>query len=120
MANKKRLIDANALRKRLFSYYSCVNENSSKEYYKGETLMTYEVADMIEDCIDNAPTVDAVEVVHGRWNKSRLFSSEGFWSGFGYGYACSICGDEVDCDENDALEYNYCPNCGAKMDGGAE
>lgn len=63
MANEKRLIDANALRKRMFSYYSCVDENSSKKYYKGETLMSYEVADMIEDCIDNAPTVEAVEVV---------------------------------------------------------
>ena len=63
MANEKRLIDANALREHMFSYYGCVNENSSKEYYRGETLMNYEVADMIEDCIDNAPTVDAVEVV---------------------------------------------------------
>ena len=62
MANEKRLIDANALRERMFSYYGCVNENTSKEYYRGETLMNYEVADLIEDCIDNAPTVDAVSV----------------------------------------------------------
>ena len=62
MANEKRLIDANALKKQMFSYYACVDENSSKEYYRGETLMSYEVADLIEDCIDNAPTVDAVEV----------------------------------------------------------
>jgi hypothetical protein len=63
MTTEKRLIDANALRKRMFSYYSCVNENSSKEYYRGETLMNYEVADLIEDCIDEAQTVDAVPVV---------------------------------------------------------
>ena len=72
MANEKRLIDANALRKQMFSYYGCVNENSSKEYYRGETLMNYEVADLIEDCIDNAPTVDAVyRGVHDqvRWER---------------------------------------------------
>ena len=63
MANEKRLIDANALMKRFYNYYDCVNEFTSKNGYRGETLMDYEVADMIEDCIDNAPTVDAVEVV---------------------------------------------------------
>ena len=63
MANEKRLIDANALMKRFYNYYDCVNEFTSKNGYRGDTLMDYEVADMIYDCIDNAPTVDAVEVV---------------------------------------------------------
>ena len=105
MANEKRLIDANALRERMFSYYGCVNENSSKEYYRGETLMNYEVADMIEDCIDNAPTVDAVEVVHGRWipeDPTGSFLVRG---------SCCKTLASFDCN------WNYCPNCGAKMDG---
>lgn len=50
-----RLIDANAAKKSLLSYYSFVNDNTSKSNYTGETLMSYEVADMIEDCMDNAP-----------------------------------------------------------------
>ena len=107
MANKKRLIDANALREQMFSYYGCVNENSSKEYYRGETLMNYEVADLIEDCIDNAPTVDAVEVVHGRWIDE-------------YPYVrCSECTAEwLNCrTDNEPKHFHYCPNCGAKMDG---
>lgn len=53
-----RLIDANVAKKSLLSYYSFVNENTSKSNYTGETLMSYEVADMIEDCMDNAPTID--------------------------------------------------------------
>lgn len=53
-----RLIDANAAKKSLLSYYSFVNDNTSKSNYTGETLMSYEVADMIEDCMDNAPTID--------------------------------------------------------------
>ena len=64
----------------------------------------------IRHVIDDAPTVDAVPVVHGRWSDA----------GFGelpkhapYGWACSACGG---ISFNN--EYIYCPNCGAKMDGG--
>ena len=115
----RRLIDANALRERMFSYYGCVNENSSKEYYKGEPLMNYEVADMIEACIDNAPTVDAVEVVHGRW----LYDS-----GSGK-YFCSACDEYAISFKKDTLYggdlyevclSDYCPNCGADMRGTEE
>lgn len=63
----------------------------------------------IRHVIDDAPTVDAVPVVHGRWSDA----------GFGelpkhapYGWACSACGG---ISFNN--EYIYCPNCGAKMDG---
>ena len=55
---EQRLIDANSAKKSLLSYYSFVNENTSKSNYTGETLMSYEVADMIEDCMDNAPTIN--------------------------------------------------------------
>lgn len=55
-----RYINADALKSRMLNYYDCVNENTGKENYRGETLMAYEVADMIEDCIDNAPTADVV------------------------------------------------------------
>jgi len=53
-------IEREMLKKRMFSYYDCVNENTGKSNYNGETLMNYEVADMIEDCIDNAPTANVV------------------------------------------------------------
>lgn len=62
--------------------------------------------------IETEPTVDAVEVVHGhdRWNEFKGHHCE-FW--------CSECGYWLreffsgDCDG----DFNYCPNCGAKMDG---
>lgn len=53
-----RLGDLDAAKERLFSYYSCVNENTHKSNYMGDTLMSYEVADMIEDCLDGIPTID--------------------------------------------------------------
>ena len=57
------------------------------------------------------PTVDAVPVVHGRW-------IDGIGS---YSTAnCSVCGWKIPyCDDYYGYlgKTNYCPNCGAKMDG---
>ena len=58
-----RLGDLEAARRLLLNYYPCVNEDTHKSNYMGDTLMSYEVADMIEDCIENTPTIDAVPVV---------------------------------------------------------
>ena len=63
-----------------------------------------------------APTVDAVEVVHARW----LYDS-----GTGK-YFCSACDEYALSFKKDTLcggdlyevcLTDYCPNCGAKMDG---
>ena len=56
--------------------------------------------------IEAAPTVDAVEVVHGRWIEQEKYT-------FGTMYDCSICGTRI---LDNWHSWNYCPNCGAKMD----
>lgn len=66
------------------------------------------VGNVIASCLNelNAqPTVDAVPVVRGKWQEIRNAYGEP------EGWLCE-CGREVKCKEN------YCPNCGAKMDGG--
>ena len=53
------------------------------------------------------PAVDAVEVVHGHnvYDHNSAFE-------------CSVCGfSDWDTLTSDDGAYNYCPNCGAKMDG---
>ena len=61
--------------------------------------------DMILNAIlHHVPTVDAVEVVHGHW----IWCGADRWND---AYACSVCG-KMAMDDG-----NYCPNCGAKMDG---
>lgn len=58
------------------------------------------------------PAADVVPMRRGRWEKQ---------SGL---YSCSECGMTCPYDaQADVIEYwacNYCPNCGAKMDGGGE
>ena len=56
------------------------------------------------DLICASDTVDAVEVVHGRWIQDKQ-------SKFEHRYNCSACNYRL-IDEH----CNYCPNCGAKMD----
>ena len=60
--------------------------------------------------IEAAPAVDAVEVVHGRW---EMGIDEGDYE---YG-TCSVCGYNEYNAFGCCLPHNYCPNCGAKMDG---
>ena len=93
MANKRKLIEANQLKTDMY-LLATMGDN--------ENIFI----DVIIDEIDNADEVDAVEVVHGRWiNPSKPYLQ------FRILGICSEC--ETWADRN----YNYCPNCGAKMDG---
>lgn len=53
--------------------------------------------------------VDAVPVVHGRW----IHDGHRIEGGIDWCH-CSECGKS----DNFCARTNYCPNCGAKMDGG--
>lgn len=53
-----------------------------------------------------SPTADVEEVRHGEWTKSNPYNR--FMN-------CSVCGFG-----QDHTAFNYCPNCGAKMDGESE
>lgn len=73
--------------------------------------------------IEEAPTVDAVPVVHGRWEVVMHKQDIAYYA------QCDHCGFEHACgskglgsliDELEPFFYNYCPNCGALMDGGEE
>lgn len=67
--------------------------------------------------IREMPAADVAEVVHGEWLRS-----DDDWNSLTT-IQCSTCGEEW-CFETDddvsLLNYKYCPNCGAKMDGAAE
>ena len=64
----------------------------------------------IDAWVDAQITIEAEPVKHGRWieteNDSRI-------SGY-----CSYCGWKAHMYEDDVIGMPYCPNCGARMDGG--
>ena len=88
------------------------------DFWKGVedgSILSYEDTD---DLMENAPTVDAVEVVHGRWISEVVRKPD--WKGKMRDYyqasSCSVCHKP----DPGYGTSNYCPNCGAKMDGDSE
>nr|DAG23536.1 MAG TPA: DNA-directed RNA polymerase [Caudoviricetes sp.] len=73
------------------------------------TMETETDAAVVLRMIDDAPAADVAPVVHGRWiHDGRRINGGIDWC------HCSECGKS----DNFCARTNYCPNCGAKMDGG--
>lgn len=71
--------------------------------------------------IEEAPGVDAVEVAHGRWKPDLYHDGQPYrdeW--YGYIFKCSVCGGKTMGNYDLECHDNYCPYCGAKMDGWKE
>ena len=68
--------------------------------------------DISSEDIKAIPAADVVEVRHGRWKK--VHDEVCYW------LACSVCGEEIPKRFGTDYYTDYCPNCGAKMDGGAD
>ena len=95
-----RLIDADALKASI--------EEKDRYNLGGENRI------IVCGMLDDAPTIDAEPVKHGHWIDDHDYA------------ICSLC-DRVIYDayyefrdKNDASFHNYCPYCGAKMDGESE
>lgn len=99
---EKRLIDANVLPNYKCQVTAIIGDQ------KGPAEMRF----VFWKDIENAPTIDAVPVVHGRWVMMAGFP------------ACSKCGcspaDWEAKPDNPEGYPPYCHSCGTKMDGGAE
>lgn len=96
-----RYIDADALKDKMFNYYDCIIANTGKSNYTGETLMSYEVVDMIEDCIDNAPTADVQEVL--RCKDCKFYK---VFSGIGHCGVLGICEPDDFCCREERRKDN--------------
>ena len=66
--------------------------------------------------IENFPAADVAPVVHGRWDDSGRYT---FPSG-NTAVRCTNCGCALTESEYRLNNWNYCPVCGARMDGGAD
>lgn len=77
----------------------------------GKPTLDYESGVKVLDMIKEAPTADVVEVRHGKWEAKEHTSIS--TNRHYYTFRCSECKRW-----NGTHRQNYCPNCGAKMDGG--
>lgn len=81
-------------------------------------IFDYEVAqgatdlfDAFDSAIENATAVDAAPVVYGRWIKSESMVRSA---------KCSNCKGWITKHSVFEPDFKYCPNCGARMDGGSD
>ena len=96
---------------RLISADALAKKAQPMEMYDNDGI-PYAVMAVTLFAVEDAPTVDAVEVVHGEWS-----TIEDDYTGL-VALQCSVCNQEYWFeDEPPTKIYNYCPNCGAKMDG---
>ena len=66
--------------------------------------------------VENFPDADVAPVVHGRWDDSGRYT---FPSG-NTAVRCTNCGCALTESEYRLNNWNYCPVCGARMDGGED
>ena len=69
----------------------------------------------VKTLVARQKSADVAPVRHGRWIYTRKYGE----------YECSVChGIDTDCSDyyssHVVTEQDYCPNCGAKMDGCAD
>ena len=117
MANEKRLIDANVVEKVMNERYKAL----AAEYvhYDHYTTGYGDALCVVED----APTVDAVEVAHGYWIEG--YNADHMGRIIEHTIDCSVCDSVFKDDSREVVKYwkerfQACPFCGAKMDGGNE
>ena len=107
-----RLIDADAL----VSYLrECESKLGPDKHLELLTVHDWIEEGFVFDVL-NAPTIDPESLrARGKWTNRRTIEHDGeYW--------CTACGKEITIymgvDRKD--RYNYCPNCGAKMEVGED
>lgn len=87
-----------------------ISRKAIKEYINQSDLTNREKM-TLHIAINNIPTTAAAPEVHGRWVKGT--SCDTYWN------YCSICGGKILKNEYQQDYFSdYCPFCGARMDGG--
>ena len=96
-----RLIDADRLMVQVTSHED-FRSLVTDEYTQAQN----DAYQIVEYDIEDAPTVDAEPVRHGKWID---------WLGKGNEWECSECKCSI--ESHGSIAYEYCPMCGARMDG---
>jgi hypothetical protein len=96
-------------RKDVLKAFKLVAKNQNKDYQRG---MQDTIDCLVPEVIADIPAADVQPVKHGRW--SECYTDTHHYSGI-----CSVCGRASIKSLTESL-YEYCPKCGARMDGDTE
>ena len=101
-------IDAIELAEKIKNEPSRVDKFTQYDRYDGAAWRQFEILDMIKEM----PAADVAPVVHGRWIGRPLCGNANC--------RCSECRScfNIHANLGGKTMQKYCPNCGAKMDGG--
>lgn len=91
----KKYIEAEKFKKSIKELTSCMFSYE---------MTTGEIEDDFFELVDDEPAADVQEVKHGEWREHNKI------------YICSQCGYSFE-NEGYIAFFNYCPCCGARMDG---
>ena len=83
--------------------YREILDEQLRHYDDGTNPFHMQILKLQREILDDMPAVDAVPVVHGRW---EVCGDCGITR-------CSVCKWNFESH----IDYKYCPHCGAKMDG---
>ena len=84
------------------SRYVDIEPYEKDDYVLRKDIATFCGVELKTKFIQDMPTADVAEVKHGRWNELP------------YSYECSVCG--IIRPKEMTGKWNYCPNCGSKVD----
>ena len=96
-----RYIDVDKLKEKLDSFVSM------SETYTDYNCGYDDCLTAVQDTLSDIPAIAVAESKHGYWVYNR---------GQAFGEPCYFCSLCIDGGSNNGRD-NYCPNCGAKMDG---
>ena len=97
-----RLIDGTKLEKEI--------DDAIKEAHDDFNYVAAQLLEIIKQVVKKQPTIEAEPVRHGRWEYRHADD----WM------FCTACGADAEGNYDEPLETDYCPHCGARMDGGAD
>lgn len=85
---------------------------ADRKHMAGHTELANGILKAVNYIHNEIRRADAVEVVHGEWS-----TVEDDYCGL-IALECSVCNNQWWFEDDPPIEhYQYCPNCGAKMDG---
>lgn len=89
-----------------------INVTSLIEAINDELYMDESTKAAFRSIVYQQPLIDDAPVVHGRWEKHEPDKCGNRKP------KCSVCGEYHLAWWSEYTRCNYCPNCGARMDGG--